>query len=129
MLIDPAIISIVLPGIAPLQNHTRPSKPKGVPIKLLCVGSIIPRKGQRYLIEALSGLQNYSWHLDLIGENRLDPIYSAHLQSLIEKHRLQDRIHLHGSIPQKPSRDFMSTQISLSYLHFMKDTAWPLQKR
>ncbi|KZL25206.1 MULTISPECIES: glycosyltransferase family 4 protein [unclassified Pseudovibrio] len=95
-------ISIVLPGIdrptvsesAPTSNDTLATP------KLLCVGSLVPRKGQLHLVEALGQLKHLDWHLDLIGETRFDPEYASQVRSQIKKHDLTERIRVHGGIPK-----------------------------
>ncbi len=64
-------------------------------LHLLSIGSLIPRKDHRCLIEALAALPRQDWHLRILGEgpSRQD------LQSLIAQHHLQDRIELVGLVP------------------------------
>lgn len=95
-------ISAVLPGV----TRDRLSIGSDGPCqKLLCVGSIIERKGHRYLIEALSKLKHLNWHLDCIGAMDFDIKLVEEIQGLIAKHDLGERITLHGSASDETLRD------------------------
>lgn len=98
MQVAPEKISVVLPGVDRPTLSVRATKSSELQTALLCVGSVVPRKGQVHLVEALSGLRELNWRLDLIGETSFDPDYAAHVQSLIEDYLQQDRITLHGGI-------------------------------
>lgn len=95
-------VSIVLPGIdrpTTAEIAAIPRETLATP-KLLCVGSLVPRKGQLHLVEALGQLKHLDWHLDLIGETRFDPEYASQVRSQIKRHDLTDRIRVHGGIPK-----------------------------
>jgi glycosyltransferase involved in cell wall biosynthesis len=95
-------ISIVLPGIdrpTTAEIAAIPRETLAAP-KLLCVGSLVPRKGQLHLVEALGQLKHLDWHLDLIGETRFDPEYASQVRSQIKRHDLTDRIRVRGGIPK-----------------------------
>lgn len=87
-------ISVVEPGIAPVAL----SPADGEPPRLLCIATLIPRKGQHLLIEALAALGEYPWHCDLIGDER-DADYARALRELIEAKGLASRLTLHGALP------------------------------
>ncbi len=93
-------ISIVLPGIdRPPVSETAPASGEAPAVlKLLCVGSVVPRKGQLHLVEALRQLKHLDWHLDIIGETRFHPDYASQVRSQIKRHNLSDRIRVHGGI-------------------------------
>jgi len=86
-------IRVVAPGV----DSARPSQAWD-PARhhLLCVGSLVRRKGQDVLIEALAGLQDFPWMLDLVGDPKRDPVFAASLRSAVNKHGLQDRIGIRG---------------------------------
>lgn len=88
-------ISSVLPGV----NRERMAIGSGRPQKnLLCVGSIIERKGHKTLIQALSHLSHLNWHLDCVGAMDFDVELAQEIKALITKHELTDRVTLHGSV-------------------------------
>jgi len=64
--------------------------------RLLCVGSLIPRKGQDLLVEALAGLTGFAWRLALVGDAGRDCGFTEALRSSIHQHGLDDRVVIHG---------------------------------
>ncbi len=87
----------ILPGTDPLPRPDPPEL-RSEPPSLLCVGSLIPRKGQDVLVEALSGLTDLDWQLDLVGDTRCDEAFAQRLQDLIAEHHLEQRVTVHGSV-------------------------------
>ena len=69
-----------------------------VPLQLLAVGSIIPRKGYDILIDALAPLRALPWQLDIAGAPDLSPQTTREILSLIETHKIADRIRLLGAV-------------------------------
>jgi len=88
-------IHTVLPGV------TRTQTSKGSTshiIHLLCVGSIIERKGHKNLLQALSMLKNLNWRLDCYGKTEFDKGLFGQLQDIITKHALSDKVKFHGAV-------------------------------
>jgi len=86
-------IRVVPPGVdtaAPREAHASSIQ------RLLCVGSLVPRKGQDLLVDALAGLGNLPWQLELVGDPDRDPCFSKALRASIDDHGLGDRIALCG---------------------------------
>jgi glycosyltransferase involved in cell wall biosynthesis len=69
------------------------------PLRVLFVGSLIPRKELHTLIAALAQLPRESWRLEVIGSLETDPAYSAKIQHQIERDRLVDLVTLRGAMP------------------------------
>jgi len=82
------------PQAAPPHSTTPPADG----LRLLAVGSIVPRKGHALLVEALSGLKALPWRLACVGSLARDPDAVAALRTLIAAHGLQDRIVLAGEV-------------------------------
>ena len=61
-------VRVVVPGVDPA-----PLAPAGPGNRLLCVGSVTPRKGQDLLAAALSGLADLAWSCTCVGSVRRDP--------------------------------------------------------
>lgn len=98
--IDPARIAIVPPG-NDLPVHERPpagERDAGM-LRLLAVGSVVPRKGHLALVEALAGLKDLRWQLTCIGSLERDGAAVAALRASIERHALGDRVVLAGERP------------------------------
>lgn len=66
--------------------------------QLLCIGSLIPRKAQHVLIEALATIKARSWQCQIIGSNTLNPAYAEQLSAQILTAGLSDRVQLWGTV-------------------------------
>ena len=73
----------------------------GQSIRLLCVGSVIARKGHEDLLKALASLNELDWQLDCIGNIEFDPGLYHKLQDFIVEHSLQGRVTFHGSVDEE----------------------------
>jgi len=86
-------IRIVPPGVDPAA----PRDPRNSEFQqLLCVGSLVPRKGQDLLIDALAGLQEFAWRLQIVGDFNRDPEFAETLRASIDKNGLAERIEICG---------------------------------
>lgn len=92
-----ARIAVVVPGTDPAEGQPRPFR-RDDTIRILSVGSLVPRKGHAMLIEALSELATLPWRLDVAGDDRLDPGHAATLRGLVTDLGLADRVTLHGAL-------------------------------
>ncbi len=68
------------------------------PLRVLFVGSLIPRKNLHTLIEALRSLPAESWTLDVVGGLDTDPQYVRRVKEAIERVRVLDRVRLLGTV-------------------------------
>ena len=85
-------VSTVEPGVTPLAL----ARADGEPPRLLCVGTVSPRKGQDLLVRALARLRDTPWHCDCIGSSTRDPDFAGAVAGLIHEAGLDDRIQFHG---------------------------------
>ncbi|MEZ5930888.1 MAG: glycosyltransferase family 4 protein [Alphaproteobacteria bacterium] len=92
--IDPARVSVVLPGVDPAAP-ARGSGGHG-PRQLLTVGSLTRRKGHLTLLDALAGLTDLDWHLNLVGSAAWDPEHAAEIERSVEALDLAERVALIG---------------------------------
>jgi len=94
--VAPSAVRVVLPGTAraPLAAGSR----AGVPLQLLCVASLTPRKGHRVLLQALAGLTDLDWHLQCAGGAHFDPSCAADIRAAIETLGLSPRVSLLGEV-------------------------------
>jgi glycosyltransferase involved in cell wall biosynthesis len=67
-------------------------------VRLLCVGTLTPRKGHALLFEALNELRDRRWHLRCAGSLLRDPPHVAALEHQIDRLRLKNRISLLGDL-------------------------------
>jgi glycosyltransferase involved in cell wall biosynthesis len=86
-------ITVAEPGHDPVAQVTGSSD--GI-VRLLTVGSIVPRKGYDVLIAALAQITDLPWHLTIAGDRTRDPQTAAALDAAIAKENLGSRITLHG---------------------------------
>jgi glycosyltransferase involved in cell wall biosynthesis len=90
-------ISVIPPGTAKPERPVRPRH--GRVRSLLCVASLIPRKGHRVLIAALSRIRDLDWRLLCIGSLHRDRRTAGTIRHMISKARLGRRISLAGERP------------------------------
>jgi glycosyltransferase involved in cell wall biosynthesis len=97
--VDAARIVVTPPGTErPPEGGDRQTARAGDggTLRLLSIGSIVPRKGHRLLVEALAGLAALPWTLACIGSLERDLTAVAALRAAIDTHGLGDRITLAG---------------------------------
>jgi glycosyltransferase involved in cell wall biosynthesis len=68
-------------------------------VRLLAVGSIVPRKGYDVLIAALATLADLPWHLTIAGDRTRDPAAAVRLDVDIARCKLSDRVTALGAVP------------------------------
>jgi glycosyltransferase involved in cell wall biosynthesis len=91
-----ARIAVVPPGTA---KPTLFRRRRGRAGTLLCVASLIPRKGHRVLIEALARIRDLDWRLICIGSAERDPVTVREIRRAISAARLKRRVELLGEQP------------------------------
>ena len=70
----------------------------GQTVELLCVATLIPRKGHALLVEALAPLSGPAWRLTCIGSLERGPKTVATLRTQIRRYDLETRIRLQGEM-------------------------------
>lgn len=85
-------------GVDPERFARRPDKPAGDPFELLCVGRLVPAKGQHILLDTLAALirQGRRVHLTLVGQGP----DMASLQAQSARLGLDDAVTLTGAVNQ-----------------------------
>ena len=92
-------IFVIPPGTT---KPDRPLRPRRGPVRsLLCVASVIPRKGHRVLIGALARMRDLDWQLLCIGSLDRDPRTARAVRRKISEARLGRRIILAGEQPPR----------------------------
>ena len=93
--VDPGRIVVVEPGTdpAPLARGS-----DGGPVRLLCVASLIPRKGHEVLVEALARLRHLSWHLTCVGSVDRDAETAGRVRTMLAQYELVDRVTFTGDL-------------------------------
>ena len=88
-----ASVTVVEPGVA--QAPISPAAEPDETLRLLCVATLTPRKGQDILVQALSGVAGNHWQCDCYGGAR-DTAFTQRVQQLIDQNGLQSAVKLHG---------------------------------
>lgn len=94
-------VTVVLPGtdrFAGLPIRELSSEHRTCPVQLLSVGSVIPRKAFHILVQALEPLKSLSWTLTIAGDVTRDAPAYEHLQEVIRRCSLADRVHVLGAV-------------------------------
>jgi glycosyltransferase involved in cell wall biosynthesis len=86
-------VSVVVPGTDRLEGVHEKAVP---PRKLLCVGSLVPRKGHAVLIDALARLRELDWTLLCVGSLDRSPDTVATLRRQIAESDVASRVALAG---------------------------------
>ncbi|MET0538940.1 MAG: glycosyltransferase family 4 protein [Xanthobacteraceae bacterium] len=93
--VPPERVSIVSPGTDMSPPHIRRQDKQ---VRLLAVGSVVPRKGYDVLIRALARLLDLSWELAIAGDCTRSPETTRQLQREMHRLKLEDRIVLRGAL-------------------------------
>lgn len=97
-------IAVVVPGTDPASlAHGSGSRS----VHLLCVASLIPRKGHEVLVEALARLRNGPWHLTCVGSLDRDVQTANRVRALLAQYDLSDRVTFAGDLrPPELDREY-----------------------
>ena len=109
-------MSVVEPGTdaAPLARRAR-----GETLKMLCVATLIPRKGHDLLFTALAAVKSLRWHLTCIGSLTRDPDTVARLQAQLQRLGLTERVTLSGEMnTAELSQVYADTDLFVLPTHF-----------
>ena len=94
--VRPERIAVIPPGTAQPTSYRR--RRSGRPV-LLCVASLVPRKGHRVLVEALARVRDLEWRLLCIGSLERDAATVWEVRRTITAFRLERRVILRGERP------------------------------
>jgi glycosyltransferase involved in cell wall biosynthesis len=89
-------IDVVEPGVDPVAGLEPLGGRKHVPPSILCVATLVPRKGHAVLLQALSQLLDLDWSCDCVGDVQRDPACTRAVLGEIARHGLGDRVRLRG---------------------------------
>ncbi|WP_127092004.1 glycosyltransferase [Aquabacter cavernae] len=90
-------ISVAEPGLAPAPR----SPADGDPPRLLCVGTVIPRKAHGVLVQALDSLRHLPWRLTIVGSLEIDPAEADRVRTALAQAGLEERVHLAGALARE----------------------------
>lgn len=104
--VPPGRITVAVPGTDPAPL----SPGGGSPPVLLCVASLIRRKGHDVLIDALDRIRDLSWRCRLVGGDGFDPDWASALRARVAALDLSGRIAFAGPVAD-PAPDFAAADI------------------
>lgn len=93
-----ARITVAEPGTARGRRAHSKGPGESGPVKLLAVGSIVPRKGYDQLVSALDLLQDLDWTLTIAGDGQRSPATTQALLAQIAASRCAARVTLAGAL-------------------------------
>jgi glycosyltransferase involved in cell wall biosynthesis len=88
-------------GSSPPESSTTAFAPGGQsrpPLRLLFVGNCARRKGLRYLIGALSIIDDPTIKLDVVGDSEFDPPHAEELRREVARLKLDEAVTFHGVV-------------------------------
>jgi glycosyltransferase involved in cell wall biosynthesis len=91
--VEPARVGVVPPGT---ERAALARGSAGPGLALLCIASLIPRKGHLVLLEALAELCDLDWRLTCVGSPERDPACARAIGAAIERLDLGARVQLAG---------------------------------
>lgn len=96
-------ITVLEPGLSVDAVTNRPpcDNDDGRPLRLLAVGSLIPRKDYPTLLAAVARLADRALRLDIVGSPALDTACAAGIEAEISRQGLGDRVRLHGALERQ----------------------------
>ncbi len=97
-------LAVIPPGYDPFP--VPPYQERELPVKLLSVGTLCPRKDQITLLNACLSLDRNDYQLHLLGDEAADPAYSARVRELAGCPSLRDRVFFHGHLSVEGLREF-----------------------
>ena len=114
--VPPDSITVAPPGTdrgAPAKGSTDGT------VRLLSVGSVVPRKGFDILVAALAPIAALPWQLRIAGDLTRDQGTAAKLEADIAHHKLSGRIDLLGAVsPERLGPLYSSSDVFVLASHF-----------
>ena len=104
--VDAAKVSVAQPGTDAVSKAPTPRAEK---LQMLCVATLIPRKGHDLLFDALAPLTSASWHLTCVGSVTRSPHTSQQLREQLQRLKLTERVTLAGEVDAATLAWFYST--------------------
>jgi glycosyltransferase involved in cell wall biosynthesis len=98
--LDPRRVHVAVPGVE--VSDPVPGSAQGG--ELLCVGAVLPAKGQDVLVAALAALHDLAWRCRLVGPLTLDPDFVDSLHKAVADSGIGDRIQLAGTLAHDAMR-------------------------
>jgi len=92
------LVRTATPGVDPGPLASSGASPGG---ELLCVGPVVPAKGQDVLVTALGQLRELSWTCQFVGACDNDPGFVTSLFEAAQRMGIEDRLTFTGALSQR----------------------------
>ncbi len=104
-------MTVAEPGTDPAGRATG----TGVPLQILAVGAVMPRKGYDVLVRGLAKVADLDWRMTIAGALDRHPASVEDLRALIQELDLEDRVNLAGKVvPATLNRFYESADLFVS---------------
>lgn len=104
-------MTVAEPGTDPAGRATG----TGVPLHILAVGAVMPRKGYDVLVQALAKITDLDWRMTIAGALDRHPAAVDALRAAIDQNNLTERINLAGKVvPATLDRFYESADLFVS---------------
>lgn len=97
--VRPERLRVVYPGVDPAPAATGPGP--GEPPRLLCVGAVVPRKGQDVLVRALARIRDARWSCACVGSLTRAPGFASAVLAKVVDEDLAGRIRFPGECDRR----------------------------
>jgi glycosyltransferase involved in cell wall biosynthesis len=97
--VPPPAITVIEPGTDPAPQARGSGGPR---VELLCVATLVPRKGHDVLLRALAAMPDGAWHLTCVGGLDRDELWVASLRAQIAAAGLTERVTFAGELDREP---------------------------
>jgi glycosyltransferase involved in cell wall biosynthesis len=97
--VAPASITVIEPGTDPAPQARGSS---GAIVELLCVATVVPRKGHDVLVRALATMPGASWHLTCVGGLDRDGAWAASIRAQVTAAGLDRQVTFAGELDREP---------------------------
>jgi glycosyltransferase involved in cell wall biosynthesis len=88
-------IKVVVPGT---DDAPRSPGSGGPTIRILSIGTLVPRKGHDVLLRALARLFDLNWQLTIVGSPDRDPVHARMLVAMVEELGITRRVRFAGEV-------------------------------
>jgi glycosyltransferase involved in cell wall biosynthesis len=100
--VAPASIRVIEPGTDPAPQARGSRRTGAREVELLCVATLVPRKGHDVLVRALAAIADAPWHLTCVGGLDRDDAWVQALNRQVASAGLEGRIAFTGELSREP---------------------------
>jgi glycosyltransferase involved in cell wall biosynthesis len=94
--------------VSPEEISRRSMQP--MPLQILFLGNVIPRKGLQVLLSALKMVTDTPWLLTVVGSLEMDPLYAHEMQEQVRRDGLEAQVKFLGPLVESQLADCMNRQ-------------------